>query len=93
MLPLTGSEYFVEGGASSNECAETYAGTGPFSTVETASLSATIAELKPTVYFCLHSYSQLLMIPFGHRLETVDNYDELVCSQNFNVANIMTKIL
>lgn len=79
MLPLTGYAYFVEGGASSNECAETYAGTGPFSTVETASLSATIAELKPTVYFCLHSYGQELVFPFGHRQETADNYDELVC--------------
>lgn len=67
-----------EGGASSNECSEIYAGTGPFSAVETASLSATITELNPTVYFCLHSYSQLLMIPFGHRQETADNYDELI---------------
>lgn len=71
-------DHWNEGGASSNECDETYAGTGPFSTVETASLSATITELKPAVYFCLHSYSQLLMIPFGHRQETVDNYDELM---------------
>jgi len=78
MLPLTGYEYFVEGGASSDECSEIYAGTGPFSTVETASLSATIKELKPTFYFCLHSYDQLLMIPFGHRQETAENYDELV---------------
>jgi len=67
-----------EGGASSDECSEIYAGTGPFSTVETASLSATIKELKPTVYFCLHSYDQLLMIPFGHRQETAENYDELM---------------
>jgi len=79
MLPLTGYAYSAEGGASSNECDETYAGTGPFSTVETASLSATITQLNPDVYFCLHSYSQLLMIPFGHRQETADNYDELVC--------------
>jgi len=67
-----------EGGASSDECSEIYAGTGPFSTVETASLSATITELKPTIYFCLHSYDQLLMIPFGHRQETAENYDELM---------------
>jgi carboxypeptidase A2 len=78
MLPLTGYDSFVEGGASSDECSEIYAGTGPFSTVEAASLSATIRELKPTVYFCLHSYSQLLMFPYGHRYETADNYDELV---------------
>ena len=79
MLPLTGYAYFTEGGASSNECTETYAGTGPFSTVETASLSATITELKPTVYLCFHSYSQQLVFPFGHRLETASNADELVC--------------
>jgi hypothetical protein len=78
MLPLRDYNCFVEGGASSNECSEIYAGTGPFSTVEAKSLSATITELNTTVYFSLHSYSQLLMIPFGHRQETADNYDELV---------------
>jgi len=71
-----------EGGASSDECSEIYAGTGPFSTVETASLSATIAELKPTVYFCFHSYGQQLVFPFGHYLETADNYDELLRISN-----------
>lgn len=71
-------DHWNEGGASSNECSEIYAGTGPFSTVEAKSLSATITELNTTVYFSLHSYSQLLMIPFGHRQETADNYDELI---------------
>jgi hypothetical protein len=68
----------AEGGASSNECSEIYAGTGPFSAVETATLAATIREVNPTVYFSFHSYSQLLMVPFGHRYETASNYYKLV---------------
>ncbi|KDR22871.1 Zinc carboxypeptidase A 1 [Zootermopsis nevadensis] len=71
-------DHWNEGGASSNECSEIYAGTGPFSTVETASLAETIKELNPTVYFSFHSYSQLLMVPFGHRHETADNYYKLL---------------
>jgi hypothetical protein len=47
--------------------------------VETASLAQTITQLNPTVYFSFHSYSQLLMIPFGHRHEKADNYYKLVC--------------
>ncbi|PNF39269.1 Zinc carboxypeptidase A 1 [Cryptotermes secundus] len=71
-------DHWNEGGASSNECSEIYAGTGPFSTVETASLADTITELNPTVYFSFHSYSQLLMVPFGHRYEMANNYYKLL---------------
>ncbi|KAJ9590884.1 hypothetical protein L9F63_016089 [Diploptera punctata] len=70
--------WLEEGGASSNECSETYAGTEPFSTVEYDTLAKTITSSDPTVYFCMHSYSQLLMIPFGHTLEVADNHDELM---------------
>ncbi|XP_069700905.1 zinc carboxypeptidase-like [Periplaneta americana] len=74
--------YWNQGGASSNECSETYAGTGPFSTVEASSLAATIQGLSPSVYLCFHSYSQLLMIPYGHQFQTVSNYDQLMSIGN-----------
>jgi hypothetical protein len=75
---LTACGCLAEGGASSNQCSETYAGTGPFSAVETATLAETIENLNPTVYLSFHSYSQLLMVPFGHRYEKANNYYKLV---------------
>ncbi|PSN45353.1 Zinc carboxypeptidase A 1 [Blattella germanica] len=69
---------FTTGGASSNPCDETYAGPEPFSTDEYKSLAVTIFASHPTVYFCLHSYSQLLMIPYGHYFQSADNYGELM---------------
>jgi hypothetical protein len=41
------------------------------------------------VYLAFHSYSQLLMFPYGHSSENVSNYDELVGLHNDNFDNIM----
>jgi hypothetical protein len=80
----------AEGGASSNECSEIYAGTGPFSTVETSTLADTIRLLNPTVYFSFHSYSQLLMVPFGHRFDKANNYYKLVRSDLLSIQDMCT---
>ncbi|EZA56244.1 hypothetical protein DMN91_009519 [Ooceraea biroi] len=67
------------GGASSNPCAETYAGSAPFSDIETKSMSEyikTIAD-KFYAYISFHSYSQLLLFPYGHTRDHLENYDEL----------------
>ncbi|XP_032691436.1 zinc carboxypeptidase-like isoform X2 [Odontomachus brunneus] len=67
------------GGASSNPCAETYAGSAPFSDIETKSMSDYIESMKGnfSVYLSIHSYSQLLMFPYGHTTDHLENYDEL----------------
>ncbi|KAG5315264.1 CBPA1 carboxypeptidase, partial [Pseudoatta argentina] len=67
------------GGSSNNPCSETYAGPMPFSEIETRSMSTYISSIsdKFYVYIALHSYSQLLMFPYGYTADRVDNYDLL----------------
>lgn len=37
---------------------------------------ATVPNLE--IYINFHSYSQLLMIPYGYTTERLDNYDEVI---------------
>ncbi|OAD52755.1 Zinc carboxypeptidase A 1 [Eufriesea mexicana] len=69
---------WMEGGASNNPCSETYAGSSAFSDVETKSLSEFIKSIsdKFSSYVAFHSYSQLLMFPYGHTKEHLENYDD-----------------
>lgn len=58
--------YFNEGGTSMNPCSDTYAGPKAFSEPETFYLSEFIKSVpNMAAYFAFHSYSQLLMIPYG----------------------------
>lgn len=61
-------------------CSETYAGSGPFSDIETLSMSKYIRSIsdKFYAYVSFHSYSQLLLFPYGHTEDHLDNYDQLV---------------
>lgn len=70
----------LAGGASSNPCDETYAGSAPFSDIETKSASEYIDSIIDQfyAYISLHSFSQLLMFPYGHTRDHLENYDELV---------------
>ncbi|KAG5343655.1 CBPA1 carboxypeptidase, partial [Acromyrmex heyeri] len=67
------------GGASNSACSETYAGSAPFSEIETKTLSKYIDSIsdKLCAYIAFHSYSQLLLIPYGHTTAHLDNYDDL----------------
>lgn len=69
------------GGASSFPCAETYAGSEAFSEPETKSMANYIKSISNEIfaYISFHSYSQLLMFPYGHTKSHLDNYDEEVC--------------
>ncbi|KAJ3325910.1 hypothetical protein HDV06_002295 [Boothiomyces sp. JEL0866] len=54
-------------GASSDECDETYYGSGPLSTKEAKALDTYVKSLKNVVsYIDLHSYSQLWLYPWGY---------------------------
>lgn len=72
--------HFSEGGASNSSCDETYAGPYPFSEPETKSLSEFITTIHENLvgYISFHSYSQLLLIPYGYNNSHVENYEELV---------------
>ncbi|KAE8748782.1 hypothetical protein FOCC_FOCC004585 [Frankliniella occidentalis] len=75
--------HWREVGASPWPCADTYAGTGPESEPETKGLRRYIDELigRPNstlhVYVSLHSYSQLLMFPWGFTLDDTKDHDDL----------------
>jgi hypothetical protein len=70
----------TEAGASSDPCTDYYAGEYAFSENETRSLAEYFKSISDNLvgYLDFHSYSQLLMFPYGHTAEHVSNYDELV---------------
>jgi len=67
-------------GACSNPCCSSYAGSKPFSEIETKSMSKYIQSIsdKFYAYISFHSFKQLLMFPYGYTKEHVNNHDELV---------------
>lgn len=71
----------MHGGASNDPCSEIYAGPSAFSESETKSLSQYISSVARNLdsYISFHSYSQVLLIPFGHQgNEVPENNQELV---------------
>lgn len=71
---------FTVEGVSVNPAADNYAGLGPFSEPETRSLSTFISAIsdKIDMYLSFHSFSQLLLIPYGNTTQPLDNYVDAV---------------
>ena len=66
----------AEKGASQVQCSLTYPGPYAFSEIETETLSQFIATIpRMTTYFSFHAYSQILLLPYGHTTDHLDNYD------------------
>jgi len=78
--PINQYLVFPAGGTNPNPCSETFPGSAPFSEIETKSMSEYIKSIsnKFYAYISFHSYSQLLLFPYGHTKEHLENYDELV---------------
>lgn len=76
------NESWMVAGASNDSCRQTYAGPSPFSESETKSLSELISTIASRLYAYIgfHSYSQLLLLPYGNTTEHLGNYEELVSS-------------
>lgn len=74
------SEWMANGGASGNPCEETYAGPQPFSEPETMALAEFLKSIEGeiSIYLAFHSYSQLLLSPYGHTEEPPENYNDLL---------------
>lgn len=68
------------GGSSNNPCSDTYAGPYAFSEPSVESTSRYLSSIQSQViaYISFHSFSQMLMFPFGHTTDHLDNHDELV---------------
>nr|AYV99566.1 venom polypeptide [Dolopus genitalis] len=71
--------FWMSIGASNNPCSDTFAGTAPFSEIETRTLSEYIASLKGKIqtYLSFHAYSQLLLFPYGHTKEHAPNHNDM----------------
>ncbi|XP_047998835.1 zinc carboxypeptidase-like [Leguminivora glycinivorella] len=65
-------------GASTNPSSDIYAGTGPFSEIETRSLSRYMRAIgdQMQMFLTFHSYGQMLLLPFGNTSEPLANYNE-----------------
>lgn len=66
-------------GASKEPCDDTYCGSSPESECETKNVASFIRKHKSTMkaYISVHSYSQLLMFPYGFTFDHVANYKTL----------------
>ncbi|OAD52756.1 Zinc carboxypeptidase A 1 [Eufriesea mexicana] len=84
--------HWAEGGTSRNPCSEIYPGNKPFSETETSTMSQYIDSIHDKIfsYVAFHSYSQLLLIPYGHSNQRVDNYDDLFQIGNHSI-NVLSK--
>lgn len=74
------SHWMESGGGSSNPCSETFAGTHPFSEPEIKAITDYVASIKEriNIYLAFHSYSQVLLSPYGHTTELADNHNDLM---------------
>lgn len=72
--------YFVTGpGSSSNPCAETYHGPYPHSESEVKSIvDFILSHGNVKALLSIHSYSQMLLFPYGYTMEPAPDHQELV---------------
>uniref|UniRef100_A0A3B3UE68 Carboxypeptidase B2 (plasma) n=1 Tax=Poecilia latipinna TaxID=48699 RepID=A0A3B3UE68_9TELE len=66
-------------GASSNPCDETYCGSFPESEPESQAVANFLRSHKESIqiYLSIHSYSQMLIIPYSCSVDEAENYSEL----------------
>ncbi|XP_066141638.1 zinc carboxypeptidase-like [Euwallacea fornicatus] len=71
---------WMTGGASDSPCSDIYAGPFPLSEKSTRTLSEFIDSVgeELVAYISFHSYSQMLLLPYGHTTAHLDNYDEMM---------------
>ncbi|XP_060623731.2 mast cell carboxypeptidase A-like [Anolis sagrei] len=65
--------------ASKNPCEEVYCGTSPESEPETKAITTFIRSHLSSIkaYLTIHSYSQMVLFPYGYTYEKVPNYNTL----------------
>lgn len=71
---------WMNGGASQNPCSDIYAGPRPFSEPSVDVMKDFIASVAENMvaYIDFHSFSQMLLLPFGHTTDHLMNYDAMV---------------
>jgi len=71
--------HWGEGGSSSNSCSETYRGPKAFSEIETSNVRDYVMARKDQIKFyqTLHSYSQLILFPWGYTTAHAPGYENM----------------
>ncbi|CAB3407890.1 unnamed protein product [Caenorhabditis bovis] len=59
--------FWASTGSSSDPCHDTYHGTSAFSEPESQAVRDFLEQNTPEAFISLHSYSQMWLIPYGHR--------------------------
>lgn len=71
----------TEAGASNNPCSETYHGKFANSETEVKSIVDFVkSHGNIKAFISIHSYSQLLLYPYGYTTEPASDHNELVCA-------------
>jgi len=71
--------HWNEGGSSNDKCSDTYHGPEAFSEIENVNVRDYLLARKDKLVFynSIHSYSQLILLPWGFQQETPDDYDTM----------------
>ncbi|XP_026480022.1 carboxypeptidase B-like [Ctenocephalides felis] len=69
--------HWMETGASSNPCSDTYAGSKPFSEPETSALRDILLKTNVKLYLAMHTHGELFLYPWGYIAELPDNWEDL----------------
>ncbi|CAK1581590.1 unnamed protein product [Parnassius mnemosyne] len=65
--------------SSNNPCDNKYAGSQPFSEIETRTLSSYIKNISNLLaYISFHSSAAMLLVPYSDSTEHINNYDDLI---------------
>ncbi|CAD6184653.1 unnamed protein product [Caenorhabditis auriculariae] len=65
--------FFGQVGSSTDPCSEIYQGEFAFSEPETSAVRDFVQRHRISTFLTFHSYSQILMYPFGHQVRTYSN--------------------
>lgn len=70
------------GGTSDHPCSEIYCGPHPYSEPSVSALAKFVSQVAETedllAYLSIHSYSQMILLPYGYTSEHLDNYYPMV---------------
>lgn len=71
-------------GVSRNCCSEVYNGATVLSESEAQAVTKFVEERRNEIlcFLTIHSYGQLILLPYGHPNVSAPNYDELVRAHN-----------
>ncbi|XP_055464170.1 carboxypeptidase A5 [Psammomys obesus] len=82
---------FGGNGSNKNPCSETYRGPSPQSEPEVAAIvNFVTGHGNFKVLVSIHSYSQMVMYPYGYSLEPVPNHEELTQPAGLRWTGLMT---